>query len=231
LRYSDPTGHRQCEDAGDGACLSEKQVTKKWKFERQKRKRRGEFLSQLRELRESGAGGPACSGPNQSIMCQSASEPELEIPIDLSLQYRQLESSGFSYGFDALASGLKVEMMAFDLVLAMQSAADYAKPVYRQLKAVLPLTALEMSISSSLQSIQDIDNNLKFGQRFFRSLVVGVETGATDVIADGYGAAGFTVAGPLGYGVASYAASMTMDNNWDNFNAAIFPRWGLGTYP
>jgi hypothetical protein len=71
INFNDPTGHRQCEDAGDGACLSEKQVTKKWKFERQKRKRRGEFLSELRELRESGTSGPACGGSNPSVMCNS----------------------------------------------------------------------------------------------------------------------------------------------------------------
>jgi len=37
LRFTDPTGHRQCEDV-DGTCLSEKQVTQKYKHQLQNKK-------------------------------------------------------------------------------------------------------------------------------------------------------------------------------------------------
>ena len=39
LRYTDPTGHRACEDYG-GTCLSEKQVTKKYEAELHKNKKK-----------------------------------------------------------------------------------------------------------------------------------------------------------------------------------------------
>jgi hypothetical protein len=44
LRYTDPTGHRACEDYG-GTCLSEKQVTKKYKAELQNPKNKNKDKS------------------------------------------------------------------------------------------------------------------------------------------------------------------------------------------
>jgi hypothetical protein len=40
LRYTDPTGHRVCEDDGAGGCLSEKQVTKRYETNLHKHKKK-----------------------------------------------------------------------------------------------------------------------------------------------------------------------------------------------
>jgi hypothetical protein len=229
LRYTDPTGHRCVEGGFEGSCGSvEVKQTKKYKDDLETKRRENKFRAELKGL---GSSGPACSGSNQSVVCLPASDSGANTPIDLQLPYRQSHSQGFSFDVDGYVNGLETEWMAFDFVLAMQSAADYTKPAYRQLKAAVPLTALEMSISGSLQTIQDLDNDLNLGQRAARSITVSLETGLTDVVADVYGAAGYVQAGGIGYVAAAVAASVTMDNNWDILNAKAFPILNMGTYP
>jgi hypothetical protein len=236
LRYSDPTGHRQCEDAGDGACLSEKQVTKKWKFERQKRKRRGEFLSELRELRESGAGGPACSGSNQSIMCIQTSESELDIPIDLRLQYTQSNSPSSSFDFDSLISQIEFGIEAMDLLDLVENGIQWGRPAYRQIKYAIPLGGYEYGADGLLQLYDDRNKNLELRQRAIRGVVRAGESFLTDGLSIGMGglsAAALQASVPIpyvsagvGYVVGSYSTSAIVDNLFvNNVNPYIFNRF------
>jgi hypothetical protein len=113
----------------------------------------------------------------------------------------------------------------------MQSAADHVKPVYRQLKSVVPFTPLEMGIGGALQTIQDLDNDLDPAQRILRSGIVGVEIGLTDIVSSGYGAGGYFYAGVPGYVALAFAANLTADQTWDNLNTQVFPLINLGKYP
>jgi len=66
LRYTDPTGHRACEDGdGQGSCLSEKQVTKKYKADLAARKKK------LRNKDDSGG------GPVTDLTTPTITEPTL----------------------------------------------------------------------------------------------------------------------------------------------------------
>lgn len=131
----------------------------------------------------------------------------------------------------AIAEGLKLESKALDLVLAMESAADIGKPYYKTLKGVVPLTGIEMGISASLQFISDMGSELTVPQRLLRPVAVALEAGLTDIGYDAFGVAGFSVGGPGGFVTASFAANLTIDNNFENFNSWAFPAAGLGVYP
>src|SRR5215207_3690305 len=105
LRYTDPTGHRCVENGFEGSCHSvEEKQTKKYKGDLEKKRRENKFLAELKGL---GPSGPACSGSNQSVMCQQASESESDIPINLGLQYMQSNAPSSSYDFDSLISQIE----------------------------------------------------------------------------------------------------------------------------
>ena len=66
VNFSDPTGHRPCEDIGDGSCLSERQSTARWKVDLDARRKRGKLLKLQRELTPN---PDACGGANPSVVC------------------------------------------------------------------------------------------------------------------------------------------------------------------
>ena len=59
LRYTDPTGHRQCEEYA-GTCLSEKQTSQKYEADRRERRNR-------RENNDGGSKGPGLNSPTPAV--------------------------------------------------------------------------------------------------------------------------------------------------------------------
>jgi hypothetical protein len=216
LRYTDPTGHMEYEgnDGKQGMNCKKKSTY----CDARGKPYSSKVLALMRTTKRDKCF--ACNAPSG-----------LTVSDDYTLNQVQQVANQESSQWQGYGQGLKIELKMFDLFMALQNGADSVKPVYRQFKGVLPFTALEMGISSGIQYIQDFDNDLNLAQRVGRSTIVGLEAGATDVVSDGFGAAGFTQAGPAGYVAASLAANFTADRSFDGLNSAVFPRWGLGTYP
>jgi len=233
INFNDPSGHRQCEDYGDGICLSEDQMTSIWAGDGEERQERSELLALQRKVRNSKK--QACGGPNPSVVCLTP--PAVELPPSYVCPSSMCTTtpSTSSSSFDAFFDYLDFANNFNNVLDYVEDGIQFGRPAYRQVKYAISLGGLEYGIDAGLQLYDDRNKDLTFTQRILRAGVRAGESALIDAASQIVGGAAgaalqasvpvpFVSAG-VGYIVGSYSTSAILDNGAAQLNESIFTNY------